>query len=187
MQRVAVTQNMWAKLQSVNSSINGSIAPVSDVELYGEAEFEQMAAVSLLEQQKIEQADSLSFDQYLEQYFADYLSVLETREWNWKKDGSFTYSSDALLKPATIKAVAVNAKLRDTLGFGGEKYDKLWELICQYGLGIPFNLVVAGTVNMDETTHGFSRKVIDRALTFDFGEFFPNDFDAFFGQILLER
>jgi predicted transglutaminase-like cysteine proteinase len=38
-QRVAVTQNMWAKLQSVNTSINGSIAPVSDAELYGEAEY----------------------------------------------------------------------------------------------------------------------------------------------------
>ena len=38
-QRVAVTQGMWAKLQSVNASINGSIAPVSDAELYGEAEF----------------------------------------------------------------------------------------------------------------------------------------------------
>ena len=38
-QRVAVTQNMWAKLQSVNATINGSIAPVSDAELYGEAEF----------------------------------------------------------------------------------------------------------------------------------------------------
>jgi len=33
---------------------------------------------------------------------------------------------------------------------------------------------------MDETTHGFSRKVIDRAFTIDFGEFFPNDFDQFF-------
>jgi len=33
---------------------------------------------------------------------------------------------------------------------------------------------------MDETTHGFSRKVIDRALSFDFGEFFPNDYDEFF-------
>ena len=39
---------------------------------------------------------------------------------------------------------------------------------------------MAGTVNMDETTHGFSRKVIDRAITFDFGEFFPNDYDSFF-------
>lgn len=118
----------------------------------------------------------------VEQYFADYLSVLETREWRWA-DGSFTYSSDALLKPATIKAVADKEKLRKALGFGraedGE-YNELWELICQYGLGIPFNLIVAGTVNMDETTHGFSRKVIDRALSFDFGAFFPNDYDDFF-------
>lgn len=114
----------------------------------------------------------------VEQYFADYLSVLETREWCWTGD-SFTYSSDALLKPATIKAVADKKVLRDALGFGSEKYDALWELICQYGLGIPFNLMVAGTVNMDETTHGFSRKVIDRALSFDFGMFFPNNFDEF--------
>ncbi|WP_324019005.1 McrB family protein [Aeromonas caviae] len=118
----------------------------------------------------------------VEQYFADYLSVLETREWRWEGDG-FTYSSDALLKSATIKAVADRDKLRDALGFGSVedgKYNDLWELICQYGLGIPFNLLVAGTVNMDETTHGFSRKVIDRALSFDFGVFFPNDYDEFF-------
>lgn len=118
----------------------------------------------------------------VEQYFADYLSVLETREWCWAGD-SFTYSSDALLKPATIKEVADKEKLREALGFGSAddgKYNELWELICQYGLGIPFNLLVAGTVNMDETTHGFSRKVIDRALSFDFGAFFPNDYNDFF-------
>lgn len=115
----------------------------------------------------------------VEQYFADYLSVLETREWCWTDD-SFTYSSDALLKPATIKEVADNEKLRKELGFDSEEYDELWADICQYGLGIPFNLLVAGTVNMDETTHGFSRKVIDRALSFDFGAFFPNDYNDFF-------
>lgn len=118
----------------------------------------------------------------VEQYFADYLSVLETREWCWTGD-SFTYSSDALLKPATIKEVADIEKLRKTLGFnnsGNKNYDELWQLICQYGLGVPFNLLVAGTVNMDETTHGFSRKVIDRALSFDFGAFFPNDYNEFF-------
>lgn len=115
----------------------------------------------------------------VEQYFADYLSVLETREWRWTGD-SFTYSSDALLKPATIKEVANKEKLRETLGFEGSQYDELWADICQYGLGIPFNLLVAGTVNMDETTHGFSRKVIDRALSFDFGAFFPNDYNDFF-------
>jgi len=118
----------------------------------------------------------------VEQYFADYLSVLETREWDWTGD-SFAYSCDALLKPATIKEVADIEKLRKALGFDNSEnknYDELWQLICQYGLGIPFNLLVAGTVNMDETTHGFSRKVIDRALSFDFGEFFPNDYNDFF-------
>lgn len=115
----------------------------------------------------------------VEQYFADYLSVLETREWCWAGD-SFTYSSDALLKPATIKEVAEKEKLREALGFDDAQYDELWADICQYGLGIPFNLLVAGTVNMDETTHGFSRKVIDRALSFDFGAFFPNDYNDFF-------
>ncbi|WP_246615034.1 DUF3578 domain-containing protein [Agarivorans litoreus] len=114
----------------------------------------------------------------VEQYFADYLSVLETREWRWTDD-SFTYSSDALLKPATINEVADIEKLRGALGFDDAKYNELWAHICQYGLGIPFNLLVAGTVNMDETTHGFSRKVIDRALSFDFGAFFPNNFDEF--------
>lgn len=121
----------------------------------------------------------------VEQYFADYLSVLETREWAWQDDDSFTYSSDALLKPATINAVADKEKLRKELGFGSAEeghYNELWELICQYGLGIPFNLLVAGTVNMDETTHGFSRKVVDRALSFDFGAFFPNHYNEFFTQ-----
>lgn len=115
----------------------------------------------------------------VEQYFADYLSVLETREWRWDGD-AFTYSSDALLKPAMINAVADTDKLRKDLGFEAAEYDELWQLICEHGLAIPFNLMVAGTVNMDETTHGFSRKVIDRALSFDFGEFFPNDYAEFF-------
>lgn len=115
----------------------------------------------------------------VEQYFADYLSVLETREWRWTGE-SFIYSCDALLKPATIKEIADKEKLREALGFDDAQYDELWAHICQYGLGIPFNLLVAGTVNMDETTHGFSRKVIDRALSFDFGAFFPNDYNDFF-------
>jgi len=40
---------------------------------------------------------------------------------------------------------------------------------------------------MDETTHGFSRKVIDRALSFDFGDFFPNEIDDFFEPTKLPR
>ncbi|GLQ31727.1 McrB family protein [Litoribrevibacter albus] len=115
----------------------------------------------------------------VEQYFADYLSVLETREWDWNGD-QFTYSSDALLKPAAINELDNKEKLRKDLGFESVIYDATWQAICQYGLQIPFNLIVAGTVNMDETTHGFSRKVIDRALSFDFGDFFPNDYSEYF-------
>lgn len=117
----------------------------------------------------------------VEQYFADYLSVLETREWQWQAD-EFYYSCDALLSAATIQQLAAETKLklRADLGFSADNYDEAWQLFCSHGLTIPFNLIVAGTVNMDETTHGFSRKVIDRALSFDFGEFFPNDFEHFF-------
>lgn len=115
----------------------------------------------------------------VEQYFADYLSVIETRRWAWGKD-DFQYSCDPLLKATTIQSIDNIEKLREELGFADANYDDAWQHICEYGLSIPFNLIVAGTVNMDETTHGFSRKVIDRALSFDFGDFFPNDFDNFF-------
>lgn len=35
---------------------------------------------------------------------------------------------------------------------------------------IPPNLAIVGTVNMDESTHGFSRKVLDRAFTLELSE-----------------
>ena len=113
----------------------------------------------------------------VEQYFSDYLSVLETRKWH-KENGSFVYSCDALLDSGKLNVGG--DKLKKELGLDALEYAELWQLFLKAGLPIPFNLIVAGTVNMDETTHGFSRKVIDRAISFDFGEFFPNDFDAFF-------
>ena len=113
----------------------------------------------------------------VEQYFADFLSILETREW---KDGE--YSCKPLMKPSVINKLEPAAQdgLRKNLGMEDISHDPLWQSFLEHGIGIPPNLIVAGTVNMDETTHGFSRKVIDRALTLDFGEFFPNDFDLFF-------
>ncbi|MGI2153839.1 McrB family protein [Shewanella oncorhynchi] len=115
----------------------------------------------------------------VEQYFADYLSVIETREW---KDGE--YSCDPLLKKDVFEQLKEPAltKLQQDLGL--KKHDELWKYFINHGIAIPFNLVVAGTVNMDETTHGFSRKVIDRALSFDFGEFFPNAVEEFFDETL---
>lgn len=115
----------------------------------------------------------------VEQYFADYLSVIETRCWQWDDD-SFAYTCDALLNKGNLQQISNTDQLRDDLGLAGAENDALWQYFYAHGIGIPFNLLVAGTVNMDETTHGFSRKVIDRALTLDFGEFFPNNFDDFF-------
>ena len=40
--------------------------------------------------------------------------------------------------------------------------------IAQYENGIPDNLYIIGTVNMDETTFPFSKKVLDRANTIEF-------------------
>ncbi|MGX3020280.1 MrcB family domain-containing protein [Ursidibacter sp. B-7004-1] len=108
----------------------------------------------------------------VEQYFADYLSVLETREWRWDND-DFVYHTEALLSPIVWTDIT---NFQQELGVS----DELWAFFQQNGIGIPFNLIVAGTVNMDETTHAFSRKVLDRALSFDFSEFYPNDFSTFF-------
>jgi hypothetical protein len=110
----------------------------------------------------------------VEQYFADYLSVLESRKWDGSPD---SYSCDPILRiPDGIQ------NIRIVLGLASAEFDGLWNYFSTHGMPLPPNLIVAGTVNMDETTHGFSRKVIDRALTFDFGEFFPNDFGDYFEQ-----
>lgn len=121
----------------------------------------------------------------VEQYFADYLSVLETRHWDWSGD-DFAYSCDALFKASSIGSVD-NDKLRADLDLLSSEYDVLWEYFRNHGICLPFNLIVAGTVNMDETTNGFSRKVIDRALSFDFGEFYPNTFDSYFSPRLIPK
>ncbi|MEI6206156.1 MAG: AAA family ATPase [Desulfuromonadales bacterium] len=116
----------------------------------------------------------------VEQYFADYLSILETRKW---EDGA--YSCDPLLKPAVIQQQLDDSGRDDLwakLGLAGDDPLSigLRENFSANGIPLPYNLIVAGTVNMDETTHGFSRKVIDRALTIDFGEFFPNNYDGYY-------
>lgn len=133
----------------------------------------------------------------VEQYFADYLSVLESREWKRGEDNA-TYSSQPMLNASVFDTLKVKDKdgLDDQTGlkeFYSTLFDgitsesitdsfktSLWNYFLENGIPLPPNLIVAGTVNMDETTHGFSRKVIDRALTLDFQEFFPNKYDDFF-------
>ncbi len=45
-------------------------------------------------------------------------------------------------------------------------------------IGLPSNLAIVGTVNMDESTHGFSRKVLDRAFTLEFSDIHLDEWEA---------
>lgn len=67
---------------------------------------------------------------------------------------------------------------------GVAQTDPLWRAFLAArdpGIPLPPNLIVVGTVNMDETTHTFSRKVLDRALTVEFDDV---DFSKFGGSAL---
>ncbi len=99
----------------------------------------------------------------VEQYFADYLSVVETRR---VKDGRLI--TDALLCKEGMDDPTVFEAALAKLGLVGDS--ALKQQFMNDGITLPPNLVVMGTVNMDETTHSFSRKVLDRAMTFEMNE-----------------
>lgn len=80
----------------------------------------------------------------VEYYLSDFLSVIETRD---RMSGKIV--SDPLI---TEKDYGTDEEAR-------EKYGEI---------RFPENLYIVGTVNMDETTFPFSRKVLDRANTIEF-------------------
>ena len=79
----------------------------------------------------------------VEQYFAELLSAMEDR----RLAPSGGYSSSPLL----VQKLGAD--------------DAAWSEI-----GLPANLALVGSVNMDESTHGFSRKVLDRAFTLEMSD-----------------
>lgn len=95
----------------------------------------------------------------VEQYFAEYLSVIESR----KANEQGTVTTDPILKKAAQQWYydLVN-ELTET--------NEVRNLFLNNGICIPQNLIVVGTVNMDETTFSFSRKVLDRAMTIEMNE-----------------
>ena len=95
----------------------------------------------------------------VEQYFAEYLSVIESRKAN--EDGEII--TDPILKKSKEDWYRVlTGELTDD--------DEVRERFLEDGICIPQNLIVIGTVNMDETTFSFSRKVLDRAMTIEMNE-----------------
>lgn len=92
----------------------------------------------------------------VEQYFAEFLSVIESRKAN--DDGTIT--TDPILKKNKADWYRIlTSELTDD--------DTLRQQFLEEGITIPQNLIVVGTVNMDETTFSFSRKVLDRAMTIE--------------------
>lgn len=95
----------------------------------------------------------------VEQYFAEYLSVVESRK--CQEDGTIT--TDPILEKSKEDWYRVlTAELTDS--------EDVRKRFLNEGICIPQNLIVVGTVNMDETTFSFSRKVLDRAMTIEMNE-----------------
>lgn len=85
----------------------------------------------------------------VEHYFSDFLSIAESRERKGNNIGSDPLPIELPEKPGAGLPDPV-ADLR--------------------GVELPSNLRVIGTSNMDETTHSFSPKVLDRAFTIEFDD-----------------
>ncbi len=95
----------------------------------------------------------------VEQYFAEYLSVVESRK--CQENGTIT--TDPILEKNKEDWYRVlTSELTDN--------DDVRNRFLNDGICIPQNLIVVGTVNMDETTFSFSRKVLDRAMTIEMNE-----------------
>lgn len=87
----------------------------------------------------------------VEHYFSDILSILESQSWQNDR-----IQTDALVAQDLLNASGLGHFTRN--------------------LNIPDNVFIIGTVNMDETTHPFSKKVLDRANTIEFNYIELQDF-----------
>ena len=95
----------------------------------------------------------------VEQYFAEYLSVIESR----KSHENGIVTTDPILEKADEEwYFNLTASLTSD--------EDIRKQFNEEGICIPQNLIVVGTVNMDETTFSFSRKVLDRAMTIEMNE-----------------
>lgn len=122
----------------------------------------------------------------VEEYFADFLSVIESRK--RRADGKIV--TDAIIPASVFNDTDYAADFNIFMKMGLELTNPDWkaddvsaldaeelaqafvrqdivEELKRDGLTIPSNVIIIGTVNMDDTTNSFSRKVIDRAMTFE--------------------
>lgn len=107
----------------------------------------------------------------VEEYFAEFLSAIESRSFEGEE-----YLTDPIIKPFNSFGEYVARTMVNTLfpNFtAGDTESAITKVIKHFrtrGLTMPKNLIVIGTVNMDETTFSFSRKVLDRAMSVEMNE-----------------
>lgn len=107
----------------------------------------------------------------VEEYFAEFLSAIESRSFEGRE-----YMTDPIIKPFNSFGEDVAKMMVNTLfpNFtAGDTESAITKVIKHFrtrGLTLPKNLIVIGTVNMDETTFSFSRKVLDRAMSVEMNE-----------------
>lgn len=122
----------------------------------------------------------------VEEYFAEFLSAIESRSFEGGE-----YLTDPIIKPFNSFGMAKGERGQD-INIGDMMTNTLFpnfkasdasssvarvvEHFRTRGLTLPKNLIVVGTVNMDETTFSFSRKVLDRAMSVEMNEV---DYDRF--------
>ena len=162
-----------------SSELIGYVSRVSGEPVYVAGDFLKFVAKAW---ENLEVPHFLCLDEMnlapVEQYFAEYLSVVESRK--CQEDGTVT--TDPILKPEYEKERdektrnLVPKKWYSTLVselLAECPLETIYALKMQFeqeGITIPQNLIVVGTVNMDETTFSFSRKVLDRAMTIEMNE-----------------
>lgn len=107
----------------------------------------------------------------VEEYFAEFLSAIESRSFEGEE-----YLTDPIIKPFNSFGEEVAKMMVNTLFpnfMAADKNSSLGKVVDHLetkGLTLPKNLIVIGTVNMDETTFSFSRKVLDRAMSVEMNE-----------------
>ncbi|MEN8075347.1 AAA family ATPase [Clostridioides difficile] len=101
----------------------------------------------------------------VEYYFSDILSLMETK----RVDDEGNIVTEKLLS-------------KEQFGRDERSFDKYGDVY------IPQNLYIVGTVNMDETTFPFSKKVLDRANTIEFNKVdLGYDFEDIFSEKVEQR
>ncbi|GGJ33055.1 McrB family protein [Paenibacillus hunanensis] len=93
----------------------------------------------------------------VEHYFSDLMSLLETQQWlleNFTQQYDGVETKEIITAPLFLKSALDTVEDQELYG----------------GFGIPENVYIIGTVNMDETTYPFSKRVLDRANTIEFNQ-----------------